>query len=199
VFIQSFELANLRRLRHELMPARGLALPLVFLLGDVSGRSDPATSNFGQPYDVVWHARRGDDLTALYGPLAGALGLHAGSHYGEFLGPAALAALRREVDGLGPWIPSLVQAVPAPEGAADPRPRLGPAMAPWLAEARRLGFAVHAYTLRPEPPFRLLDAGGQELSSAELLRHLVAAGITGIFADAPGEAVALGLTVRACP
>lgn len=199
VFIQSFELANLRRLRYELMPARGLALPLVFLLGDVSGRSDPATSNFGQPYDVVWHTRRGDDLAALYGPLTGALGLHAGSHYGEFLGPVALAALRREVDGLGPWIPSLVQAAPAPAGAADPRPRLGPAMAPWLVEARRLGFAVHAYTLRPEPPFRLLDAEGRELPPAELLRRLVAAGITGIFADAPGEAAALGLTVRACP
>lgn len=190
VFIQSFEIDNLRRLRHVLLPRAGIDATLVFLVGDTSGRSDPATTSFGQPYDLVWHATQGDDLAARYGALAAAVpGFGARTTYGDLVSPAALAALRAEVDALGPWAASLLQAVPAPPGAADPRSRLGPGPAPWLAEARRLGFAVHAYTLRAEPTYRFLDAEGREQSPEAQLRALVAAGITGIFADQPALAV----------
>ncbi|MFY8122709.1 MAG: glycerophosphodiester phosphodiesterase family protein, partial [Silanimonas sp.] len=158
VFIQSFEIDNLRRLQHTLMPRAGVELPLVFLIGDTSGQSDPTTTNFGQPYDLVWFAAKGDDLAARYGALAAAVpGFGAATHYGELVTPSALAALRGDVDGLGPWIASLVQASPAPAGAADPRPPLGASMAPGLAEARPLGVAVHAYTVRAEPPYRFVD------------------------------------------
>lgn len=192
VFIQSFELDNLLRLKRELLPRADLDVPLVFLLGDTSGRSDPATTNFGQPYDLVWFAARDDDLAARYGAIAAAVpGFGGGTHYGELVTPAALAALREAVDGLGPWIPSLVQAVPPPAGADDPRPRLGPAMAPWLAEARRLGFAVHAYTIRAEAPYLFLDADGAEQPAEALVRQLAAAGVTGVFADQPALAVAV--------
>lgn len=189
VFIQSFEIDNLRRLRHTLMPKAGVALPLVLLVGDTSGRSDPATTNFGQPYDLVWAARQGDDLAARYGALAVAVpGFGARTHYGDLVTPLALAALRHDIDGLGPWTASLVQATPAPAGATDPRPRLGASMAPWLAEARRLGFAVHAYTIRAEAPYRFVDAGGREQSPEALVRKLADAGVTGVFADQPGLA-----------
>lgn len=192
VFIQSFELDNLLRLRRELMPRAGVALPLVFLVGDVSGRSDATTTNFGQPYDVAWHARRGDDLAARYGAVAAAVpGFGAATHYGELMSPPALAALRADVDGLGPWIASLVQATPAAPDAADPRPRLGGAVAPWLAEARRLGFAVHAYTVRPEAPYLFVDAAGEPQPAEALIRQLAEAGVTGVFADAPGPAAAV--------
>lgn len=192
VFIQSFELDNLLRLERQLMPAAGVDLPLVFLVGDVSGRSDPAETNFGQPYDLVWYAGQGDDLRARYGAIAAAVpGFGASTGYAELMQPAALAALRKELEGLGPWIASLVQARPAPPGAADPRPRLGPGPVAWLAEARRLGFAVHAYTLRTEPAYRFLDAEGREQSPEALLRDLQAAGITGVFADQPGVAAAV--------
>ncbi|MFN9967596.1 MAG: glycerophosphodiester phosphodiesterase family protein [Lysobacteraceae bacterium] len=192
VFIQSFEIDNLRRLRRELLPRAGIEATLVFLVGDTSGRSDPATTNVGQPYDVVWHAMRGDDLEARYGALAGVVpGFGARTTYGDLVTPAALAALRPEVDALGPWIASLLQAAPAPPAAADPRPRLGPGPAPWLAEARRLGFAVHAYTLRAEPAYRFLDAEGREQSPEAQLRDLVSAGVTGVFADQPALAVAV--------
>lgn len=192
VFIQSFELDNLLRLERELMPAAGVDLPLVFLIGDVSGQGAGGYTGFGQPYDLTWHAARGDDLAARYGALAEAVpGFGAGTGYGDLVQPAALAALRREIDGIGPWIAALVQATPAPAGAADPRPRLGPGIAPWLAEARRLGFAVHAYTLRTEPAYRFLDAQGREQTAETLLATLLAAGITGVFADQPGAAVAV--------
>ena len=192
VFIQSFELDNLLRLDRELMPEAGLDLPLVFLVGDTAGRSDPAETNFGQPYDLVWFAGQGDDLRARYGAIAAAVPeFGAGTHYGDLMQPAALAALRRHVAGLGPWIPSLLQARPAPPGAADPRPRIGDAPAPWLAEARRLGFDVHAYTLRAEPSTLLLDNEGRAIPAEDLLKRLVGAGITGIFADQPGPAAAV--------
>jgi glycerophosphoryl diester phosphodiesterase len=189
--VQSFEIDNLRRLRHELMPRAGVAFPLVFLLGDVSGRSDPATSNFGQPWDVVFHARRGDDLATRYGALAGAVpGFGEGTHYGDLVAPAALAALRADVDGLGPWIAALLQVEPAPPGAADPRPRLGASAAPWLREARRLGFEVHAYTVRAEAPYLFLDGEGRSEPATALIGRLAKAGVTGVFADQPGLAVA---------
>jgi len=190
VFIQSFELDNLLRLERELMPEAGIDLPLVFLVGDTSGRVASGYIGFAQPYDLVWHAARGDDLAVRYGSLATAVpGFGARTHYGELMAPAALSALRDRVDGLGPWIPALLDARPAPAGAADPRPRIGVAPAPWLAEARRLGFAIHAYTLRTEPPYRLLDAEGRELAPEALLNRLADAGVTGIFADQPGLAV----------
>jgi glycerophosphoryl diester phosphodiesterase len=200
VFIQSFELDNLLRLRRTLLPAAGIELPLVFLLGDMSGRADPAQTSFGQPYDLVWHAARGDDLKARYGGIAAAVaGFGARTDYADFVTGAALAALRAEIDGLGPWIPTLLQAQPAPEGAADPRPRLGASPAPWLAEARRLGFAVHAYTLRTEAPYLFVAADGRAQSADAQLRMLVDAGITGIFADQPALAVGVREALRAAP
>ena len=140
---------------------------------------------------------KGDDLAARYGALAATVpGFGAATHYGELVTPAALSALRGDVDGLGPWIASLVQASPAPAGAADPRPRLGASMAPWLAEARRLGFAVHAYTVRAEPPYRFVDADGVEQAPEALVRQLAAAGVTGVFADQPGLAAGVRDALR---
>ena len=190
VFIQSFEIENLLRLRRVLMPHSGLSLHLVLLLGDTSGGVDPAQSNFGQPYDLRWNAAQGRDLRALYGALADAVpNFGEATHYSQLLAPRALAALRSDIDGLGAWIPSLLQATGASPDAADPRPRIG-APAPWLAEVLGARFAVHAYTLRPEPAFLLLDVEGAPLNDAALLRRLVDAGVTGVFADAPGRAVA---------
>lgn len=200
VFIQSFELDNLLRLRRELLPRADLQIPLVFLLGDTSGRSNADETNFGQPRDFAWFAAQGEDLAVRYGALAEAVpGFGAGTHYGELLTPAALAALRADIDGIGPWIPSLVQATPAPEGASDPRPRLGAAMAPWLAEARGLGFAVHAYTLRKEPPYQFLGVDGKAQPAEALLRQLAQAGITGIFSDHVSLAVGVREALRQGP
>lgn len=191
VFIQSFELDNLLRLNRELLPRAGIDLPLVFLLGDTSGRSNPAETNFGQPYDVVWFAQQGGDVIGRYRALAAAVpGFGGRTHYGQLVTAAALEALRADIDGLGPWIPTLVGASPAPEGAADPRPRLGPGIAPWLANARELGFAVHAYTVRKEPAFLFLDADGKAQPAEALIRKLAEAGVTGVFSDHTALAVA---------
>ncbi len=197
VFIQSFELDNLLRLRRELLPRADLAVPLVFLLGDTSGRIATEYGGFSQPYDLVWFAAQGDDLLARYGALATAVPHFGGrTQYADLVTPAALVALRAEVDGLGPWIANLVQATPAPEGAADARPRLGEAMAPWLADARRLGFAVHAYTVRAEAPYRFIDAEGRAQPAEALIRQLAAAGVTGVFTDQTVVAVEVREALR---
>jgi len=189
VFIQSFELANLLRLHRKLMPAAGVDLPLVFLTGDTSGRAAAYGGSFGQPYDLAWNARQGKDLVAIYGAalVEAVPGFGVATGYAELLTPAALAALRPAIDGLGPWIPALLQATPAAPGAADPRPRIGEP-APWLATARSLGFVVHAYTLRPEPANLLLDAEGRPIDDQSLLLRLSEAGATGVFTDAPARA-----------
>jgi glycerophosphoryl diester phosphodiesterase len=192
VYIQSFEIDNLQRLSTVLMPAAGLRLPLVFLLGDTSGRSDPTQTNFGQPFDVVWFALQGEALRPRYGALAERVpNFGAATHYGQLLSTPALQALRQMVDGLGVWIPAALQAVPALPDAVDRRPRAGLEPAPWLAAARALDFAVHAYTVRDEAPYRLLDEAGLALSTEALIRQLHAVGATGVFADQPALAVAV--------
>ena len=192
VYIQSFEIDNLQRLSTVLMPAAGLRLPLVFLLGDTSGRSDPTQTNFGQPFDVVWFASQGEALRPRYGALAECVpSFGAATHYGQLLTAPAMQALRRIVDGLGVWIPAALQAMPAGSDAVDRRPRVGPVPAAWLSTVRELNFAVHAYTVRDEAPYRLLDEAGLALSTEALIRRLHAAGATGVFADQPSLAVAV--------
>lgn len=161
VFIQSFEIANLVELRRELMPAAGVAFPLVQLLGDL---------RHGAPHDVRWHAARGDDLRGIYGELVdlapslqrGALG------YGELASPPLLRWLRRSHAGaIGPSRADLL-----PDGLAG-------APGPLMAAALGAGLGVHPYTLRAE------------FDAARELPRLLALGATGFFIDQPDLGVAL--------
>ena len=154
VFVQSFEPASLRALREVLMPRAGLALPLVQLIG---GQATEA------PWDVAWHRARGDDLRAIFGADAPFAEDGGPTRFGDLVAPAALRWLRGFVDGIGPSLADL------PGSGGVP---------PWLRDARALGLAVHAYTLRAE-------AGGV----AEAAR-LFAMGIDGAFFDQPDLGVA---------
>lgn len=166
VFIQSFELANLIELRTALMPALGLALPLVQLLADFEREG---------PYDLAWHAARGDDLGRIYGDLGEVLprGLRGAVRYGELATPAGLAWLKSShASGIGPWKDNLL-----PQGVA------GPAH-PSLQQALEAGLLVHPYTLRVE------------LGAAKELPRLLQLGVQGFFIDQPDFGVA---AVRAMP
>jgi glycerophosphoryl diester phosphodiesterase len=169
VFIQSFEIANLLDLSRRILPAAGIELPLVQLIGN----ADPATARrddgFSQPYDVVFHARRGDDLGLVYGELdqvAGGLD--------DATGWSALVALDppREVDGRR-------------FGA-----RLTGAVHPMLANARAVGLQVHPYTVRAEDRYLALDADGRPMDAQAEVRRLFALGATGVFIDQPDIGVA---------
>ena len=127
LFLQSFEPASLRALRHRHLPRAGLALPLVQLLG-------PADEG---PWDIAWHRARGDDLHAIYGESAPFADGAGPTRWADLIDPAGLRWLRGHADALGPPVAAFAG---GDDGA-------GPA---WLADAFALGYAVHAYTLRAE-------------------------------------------------
>lgn len=161
VFIQSFELANLIELKRTLMPAAGVAFPLVQLLGDLDAPG---------PYDVAWHAAQGDDLRRIYGEGADVVAARGQGplHFRDLVRPDALAWLRQShAAALGPSKASLL--APASEESA----------ATWLAQAFAAGLQVHPYTLRAE-----FDAQRE-------LPRLLAMGVQGFFIDQPDLGVAL--------
>ena len=202
VFIQSFEIANLIALKREIMPAAGLDFPLVQLFGDIARNYPAAQSNFSAPYDVGFHARRGDDLGAIYGALDAAVpgGLSADTHYGDLLGAAVLKQMRRQyATGIGPWIASLLQATPLAtpiDGDGDGRPgivaQIAAAPHPFLRRALDASLTVHPYTLRVEESFLFLDADGRPQSVQQLGRLLLELGVHGWFIDQPD----LGVGIR---
>jgi glycerophosphoryl diester phosphodiesterase len=126
LYLQSFEPASLRELRHVLLPRAGLDVALVQLLAPDAGFL---------PWDIAWHRRRGDDLRAIYGGDAPWIDAPAPTTFADLLAPTSLRWLRDFADVLGPDRRELLG-----EG--------GPAR--WHADAGALGFAVHAWTLRCE-------------------------------------------------
>ncbi|MDJ0856788.1 MAG: glycerophosphodiester phosphodiesterase [Desulfobacterales bacterium] len=80
IYLQCFDPRELRRLRTELMPAMGMDLKLVQLIGETRWRLTMVIEN-GQPvpYDYEWMKR-----------------------------PAAMVEIARYADGVGPWMNMLV-------------------------------------------------------------------------------------------
>lgn len=190
VFIQSFEVHNLLRLARELMPARGLTLPLIQLLGDL----DPAgEGSFARPWDLAGAAEDDAVLAARYPGLAQAIGRSpAGMRYADLASPTGLRWLAGHVQGLGPWKDSLLprRSLGLPAGSAHARQLLGGAH-PLMDEARRVGLDIHPYTLRAEPAFLSLDEAGKAMTMEDELRRLLDAGATGFFTDHPDRGAAV--------
>ena len=198
VFIQSFEIENLIELRTRLMPAAGIALPLVQLLG---------TLDAAAPYDIGHNARAGADLAAVYGGLVAQVdgGLDADTRCAALAGAGALRWMRSTyAAGIGPWKGDLLRGA-APscaagidgEGASNgngnggsgPSDRLVAAQ-PMLGHALRAGLLVHPYTLRAEPAFLVRDPSGATLSVVDEAVQLFSLGVQGIFIDQPDLGVA---------
>ena len=156
VYVQSFEPASLIELRDVLLPRARLSFPLVQLLGP------PGAT----PWDIAWHRARGDDLRAIYGSDAPFVASDAPTTFADLVEPAALRWLRRFADVLAP----------------DRRELLGASPPAWFADARALGFSVHAWTLRRETG----DVGDEA-------ERLFALGVQGAFFDQPD----LGVAARA--
>ena len=196
VFIQSFEIANLLDLARRIMPAAGVALPLVQLIGNADPATARAGDGFSQPYDVVFHARRGDDLRAIYGELdwiAG--GLDDALGWAQLAEPGPLSWMARNyATGIGPWKVNLLPRVALdPPRAVDGRrfgARLTGAVHPMLANARAAGLEVHPYTVRAEDRHLALDADGRPMDAQAEVRRLFALGATGVFIDQPDLGVA---------
>ena len=189
VYIQSFELANLIELRTRLLPAAGLDARLMQLFGDTDDVT-PQNATFALPYDLRWHAARGDDLDALYPGLREVLRQPGAApvSYGDLTKPAVLRWMReRYAYGIAPWKDNLFER--ARDGTRAVR--LTGAVSPLIDAAHAAGLHIHAYTLRVETPFLLPDEHGATLSMEQELQRLLDAGIDGCFADFPDRAVLL--------
>jgi glycerophosphoryl diester phosphodiesterase len=175
VFIQSFEVANLRYLR-SITPVR-----LVQLIDADSVNLDGSIAlkpPYDRPYDF---ALRGDPRT-----------------FADLLTPAGLAEIRSYADGIGPWKPYLISSAGVDangDGQADDvngdgrvdeqdRKLLPPSAV--VANAHRLGLVVHPFTFRNEAKRLTGDFGGEPVR--EVLRFYEL-GVDGLFTDFTDTAV----------
>jgi glycerophosphoryl diester phosphodiesterase len=199
VYIQSFEPASLVALKHQVLPAAGLELSLVQLIGDVTGRFvNAGEGGFSRPYDVVHHARAGDGLAAIYGDALAAVIAQGGgwrAGYGALASAEGADAIAGYADAIGPWKLLILPRAPTSppvdadgDGRAEMTMRLTGEQTPLVALAHRAGLAVHPFTLRPEESFLAVAADGRPQSFAEELDQLLATGIDGLFSDDPAAA-----------
>ncbi|UEM05090.1 esterase-like activity of phytase family protein [Skermanella rosea] len=193
VFIQSFEVANLIELQDKTMPAAGIDLPLVQLLGSLRG-----SGGFSAPYDIAFNAdpdnaARGADMSVYDGfPIA--IGRQTG--YGDLVAPDVLKHISaRYAEGIGPWIDSILlrERLDRPvdadgDGAARVVSRLTGEIRPLIRDAHEAGLLVHPYTLRAEENFLPLEPDGTALTLPEQVRLLAELGADGFFTDHPGIA-----------
>lgn len=189
IYIQSFELANLIELRTRLLPAAGIDARLMQLFGDMDAVT-PQNASFAVPYDLRWHAARGDDLDARYPGLRAVLpDLETQPvGYGDLATAPVLGWMReRYAYGIAPWKDNLLVRVRDAAGTAA----LTGSAHPLPALAHTAGLQVHTYTLRAETPFLVRDAQGATLSMEQELRQLLDAGIDGYFIDFPDRGAAV--------
>lgn len=183
VFIQSFEVANLKALN------RMTSVRLVQLIDANDVRLDGSIDSTGYgPADFV---AAGDLRT-----------------YADLVTPQGLAEIATYADGLGPWKRYIIGAVARDanadgraddvdgNGTVDDADRRATAATSLLADARRVGLFVHAYTWRNENGFLLADYGGDPLQ--EYL-HYYCLGVDGVFSDNPDTAVTARTLFRGNP
>lgn len=173
VFIQSFEVANLKQLN------RMTSVRLVQLIDANDVRLDGSIDSTGYgPYDFV---ATGDRRT-----------------YADLVTPAGLAEIATYADGLGPWKRYIIGARGRDlngDGAADDvngdgasndadRTATGPTSL--VEDAHAVGLFVHAYTWRNEARYLLSNYGDDPVQ--EYLQYYCL-GVDGVFSDNPDTAV----------
>ncbi len=179
VFIQSFEVSNLKDLNSTIMPAAGVDIPLVQLFDayDVDYNTGALIyqDEYARPYDFTV---AGDTRT-----------------YGDLQTPAELAKIAEYAEGIGPWkrmIVSVKNVDANNDGQADDlngdgtindadRVTLTPSSL--IEDAHTEGLFVHTYTFRNES--RFLASDYKNNPEAEY-RQFIQLGVDGYFTDFPG-------------
>lgn len=173
VFIQSFEVANLKALN------RLTSVRLVQLVDANDVRLDGTIDSDGYgPYDFTV---AGDRRT-----------------YADLMTPAGLAEIATYADGIGPWKRYIIGARAADvnrdgqaddvngDGAVDDADRRATGPTSLVDDAHAVGLFVHAYTWRNEARFLLADYGDDPVQ--EYLQFYCL-GIDGVFSDNPDTAL----------
>lgn len=161
IFIQSFEVSNLKALNDTIMPTAGVDIPLIQLFG-----------GSGRPFDFVVN---GDTRT--YTDLSTPAGLAEIATYAAGIGPnkqriVPLSTVDRNNDGRPDDLNG--------DGAISDGDRVTGTPTTLIADAHRAGLLVHAYTLRNESFFLPASYNGDP--GAEY-RQLIDLGVDGFFTD----------------
>jgi glycerophosphoryl diester phosphodiesterase len=180
IFIQSFEVGNLKELNNVIMPKAGVDIPLIQLLDAYDYNPDGSLQEI-QPYDFVVS---GDKRT-----------------YADLRTPAGLKEIKTYADGIGPWKPMIVPTKTLDQnkdgkpddlnndGVINDTDRVTLPATTLIADAHAAGLQVHAYTFRNEARNLAYDyQGNPELE----FQKFINLGLDGYFTDFP----ATGAKVR---
>ena len=178
IFIQSFEVSNLKDLNNTIMPAAGVNLPLVQLL-DAYDVANDGTLLYqdvnARPYDFVG---KGDTRT-----------------YGDLLTPAGLKEIAAYADGIGPWKRQIISVKTVDnnndgkpddlnnDGVINDADKVTLAPTSLVSDAHKEGLVVHPYTFRNES--RSLASNYNNNPELEF-RQFINLGVDGYFTDFPG-------------
>ncbi|MBD2258296.1 glycerophosphodiester phosphodiesterase family protein [Pseudanabaena sp. FACHB-2040] len=170
VFIQSFEVSNLKALNDTFMPAADIDIPLVQLFG-----------GSGQPYDFVVN---GDART--YTDLSTPAGLAEIAEYAAGIGPNKQRIVPlTTVDADGNGLPDDLNG----DGAISDGDRITGEPTTLIQDAHAAGLLVHLYTLRNESFFLPNSYEGNPVNE---YKQFIELGVDGFFTDFPGT----GFTAR---
>ncbi|MBS9386349.1 MAG: esterase-like activity of phytase family protein [Dolichospermum sp. BR01] len=178
IFIQSFEVSNLKDLNNTIMPAAGVNIPLVQLL-DAYDVANDGTLLYqdvsARPYDFVG---KGDTRT-----------------YGDLLTPAGLKEIATYADAIGPWKRQIVSVKTVDnnndgqpddlnkDGVINDADKVTLAPSSLVSDAHKEGLLVHPYTFRNESQYLASNYN----NNPELeFRQFINLGVDGYFTDFPG-------------
>ncbi|MBD2081042.1 esterase-like activity of phytase family protein [Leptolyngbya sp. FACHB-17] len=174
IFIQSFEVGNLKDLKFNLMPDASVDIPLVQLFDASDVRNDGTLIEI-QPYDFV---ASGDSRT-----------------YGDLRTPEGLKEIATYASGIGPWKRMIVSVQTVDrdgngqpddlnnDGTINDVDKVTLPPTSLIDDAHNAGLLVHPYTFRNESRYLASDyKGNPELE----LRQFIELGVDGFFDDFPG-------------
>ncbi|MCZ2204924.1 glycerophosphodiester phosphodiesterase family protein [Cylindrospermopsis raciborskii] len=178
IFIQSFEVSNLQDLNNNIMPARGVNIPLVQLIDAYDVADDGKLiykDAYARPYDFTV---KGDTRT-----------------YGDLLTPAGLQEIAKYADGIGPWKRQIISVKTVDknndgkpddlnnDGVINDSDKVTLPPTSVVSDAHKVGLLVHPYTFRNESRFLASDYN----NNPELeYRQFISLGVDGYFTDFPG-------------
>lgn len=174
VFIQSFEVGNLKELKSRIMPEAGVDLPLVQLLDAADVNLDGSLQEV-RPYDFVV---TGDQRT--YADLRSPNGLKEIASYAAGIGPwKRMIVSVKGQDANGDGIADDVNG----DGAVNDADKTTLPPTTLIQDAHAVGLQVHPYTFRNEPRFLAADYRG----NAQLeFQQFIGLGVDAYFTDFPG-------------
>jgi glycerophosphoryl diester phosphodiesterase len=174
VYIQSFEVGNLKELNAKIMPKAGIDIPLVQLLDADDVKLDGSLIEI-QPADFV---KSGDKRT-----------------YADLRTEAGLKEIATYADAIGPWKRMIVSVKGTDangdgkaddvngDGSVNDADKTLTAPTSLITDAHKAGLQVHLYTLRNESRYLAADYKGN--AEAEVAQY-ISLGVDGYFDDFPG-------------